>query len=158
MLFFDEIDALAPIRISGDRLGTDRIVSQLLLEMDNIMNANGLIVIAATNRPDRVDPALMRAGRFDFILELPLPNCDERREIFKIHTASLPLAADINLDALAECTEGITGSDIETICKHAAMLATKRFTKEIDPQGYDFDNFLILKQDFVEGLAKVVRK
>ena len=157
ILFFDELDALAPIRMNTDRLGTDRLVSQLLLEMDNMMDTSSVIVIAATNRPDKVDPALLRAGRFDFMIELPLPDVKERWEIFKIHTAEIPLAADVDLDYLSKCTEGATGSDIEAICKHAAMLAMKRFTQNFVYQGDDCREFLVQKQDFREGLDEVVK-
>ncbi len=126
ILFFDEIDALAPVR-AGDRQGGGRLVSQLLLELDNLMDAAGVVVVAATNRPDLLDPALMRSGRFDYRIELPKPGPAEREEIFRIHTDGVPLGADIDLSLLAGRTDGLVGADIETLCKHAAMAAIKRY-------------------------------
>jgi transitional endoplasmic reticulum ATPase len=158
ILFFDEIDAMAPIRISGDLSGSDRLVSQLLLELDNISNITDIIVVAATNRPDKVDPAFMRAGRFDFIIELPLPNHQERLAIFKIHTARIPVAQDVDFSYLADSTAGITGSDIEAICKHATMGALKRFTSHLESKSYDLSSFLVMSQDFVEGLGEIAMK
>lgn len=158
ILFFDEIDAMAPIRTSGNLVGNDRLVSQLLLELDNISNINTVIVIAATNRPDKIDPALMRAGRFDFILELPLPNHPERLEILKIHSASIPIAKDFDLNYLAENTDGMTGSDIEAICKHATMIALKRLTSPLGSRREDLSNFLVLSRDFTEALGEIAMK
>lgn len=155
ILFFDEIDAMAPIRMNRDLLGSDRLVSQLLLEIDHISRVAGVIVVAATNRPDKVDPAFMRAGRFDFILELPLPNVQERLEIFKLYTAQVPLATEVDLGDLAEKTAGKTGSDIEAICKQATFVALKRLTNQSDSKGYDDQHLSVLKQDFVDGLHEV---
>lgn len=126
ILFFDEIDALAPVR-SGDRQGGGRLVSQLLMELDNLMDAAGVVVVAATNRPDILDPALMRAGRFDYRIELPKPGPAEREEIFRIHTDGIPLGDDIDFPCLAGRTAGLVGADIESLCKHAAMSAIKRY-------------------------------
>ena len=125
ILFFDEIDAMAPVR-SGDNQGGGRLVSQLLMELDNLMDAAGVIVIGATNRPDMLDPALMRAGRFDYRIELPRPAAAERLEIFHIHTEGVPLAPAVDFSELANRSEGLVGSDIEAVCKHAAMTAIKR--------------------------------
>lgn len=126
ILFFDEIDALAPVR-SGDRQGGGRLVSQLLIELDNLMDAASVIVIGATNRPDILDPALLRAGRFDYRIELPKPDQAAREEIFRIHTEGVPLAEDVDFAFLAEHTEGMAGADIESLCKHAALSAIKRY-------------------------------
>jgi transitional endoplasmic reticulum ATPase len=129
ILFFDEIDAMVPIRGSGstDAHVTERVISQFLAEMDGIEELKGVVVLAATNRLDIIDPALLRSGRFDLLLELPIPGENARFEIFKIHTKNKPLANDINLKSLAKETEGIVGSDIEFICKKSAMFAIKEF-------------------------------
>ncbi|TWH47826.1 CDC48 family AAA ATPase [Sporomusa sp. KB1] len=156
ILFFDEIDALAPVRAVTDRNGTDRLVSQLLLELDSLMDSANVIVVAATNRPDMVDPALMRPGRFDYIVELPLPNKAERLEIFKIHTAKMPLADGIDLDELIISTEGAVGSDIEAICKHAALSAMKRYVS--DSQSIATHIYKVLNEDFGYGLRQISLK
>lgn len=158
ILFFDEIDALAPVRAVTDRNGTDRLVSQLLLELDSLMDSANVIVVAATNRPDMVDPALMRPGRFDYIVELPLPNKAERLEIFKIHTVKIPLADDVDLGELANSTEGAAGSDIEAICKHASLSAMKRYVS--DPQSIATlsDIYKVSSEDFGYGLRQISLK
>jgi transitional endoplasmic reticulum ATPase len=158
ILFFDEIDAMASIRVSGDVLGSDRLVSQLLLEIDNMINITDVILVAATNRPDKVDPAFMRAGRFDFILELPLPNHQERLAIFEIYTARIPIAKDIDFNDMAKSTDGMTGSDIEGICKHATMVALKRLTSQLGSKSYDLSSFLVLSQDFTDGFDQIALK
>lgn len=148
LLFFDEIDALAPVR-AGDRVGTERLASQLLLELDNLMDTAQVVVMAATNRPDLVDPALMRAGRFDFIIEFPLPALADRREIFRVHTRDVPLAPDVDLDEYARATEGVSGATIEAICKYAAMLALQRFLRA----GEDKERqFCVTDRDFQVAL------
>ncbi|MDR3565885.1 MAG: CDC48 family AAA ATPase [Negativicutes bacterium] len=130
ILFFDEIDALAPARRAGEKQGSDRLVSQLVLELDNLLDTAGVIVIAATNRPDMVDPALVRAGRFGFKIELPKPTRPDREDIFKIHTDGVPLAGDVNFDLLAGRTDGLVGSDIEAICKQASLTGLKRIIRQ----------------------------
>jgi transitional endoplasmic reticulum ATPase len=128
IVFFDEIDAIAPIRgASADSHVTERVVSQFLTELDGIEELKGVIVLAATNRLDIVDPALLRAGRFDFRLELPIPDAKARLEIFNIHTRGKPLTADVDLKALADTTDGIVGADIAAICRRASMLAIREF-------------------------------
>ena len=129
ILFFDEIDSLVPKRGSSstDAHVTERVISQFLTEMDGIEELKGVMVLAATNRMDLVDPALLRSGRFDLLLELPEPDEATRLEIFKIHTKNKPLAKDVDLKELAEETEGKVGSDIEFICKKASMLAIREF-------------------------------
>jgi len=129
ILFFDEIDSIVPRRGSSstDAHVTERIISQFLTEMDGIEELKGVVVLAATNRPDLIDPAMLRSGRFDLSLELPLPDEKTREEIFKIHTQNKPLAKDIDLEKLARETEGKVGADIEFICRKAAMLAIREF-------------------------------
>jgi len=129
ILFFDEIDAIVPKRSSAstDSHVTERVISQFLTELDGIEELKGVLVLAATNRLDLVDPALLRSGRFDLMLELPKPDQKAREEIFKIHTKNKPLAKDVDLKRLAMETEGKTGADIEFICRKASMLAIREF-------------------------------
>ena len=128
IVFFDELDAIAPIRgAGGDSHVTERVISQFLTEMDGMEELKGVIVLAATNRMDIIDPALLRAGRFDFQLELPVPDARARLEIFNIHTRGKPIAADVDLKALADNADGLVGADIEAICRRASMLAIREF-------------------------------
>ncbi len=136
IVFFDEIEALAPLRGSGgDTQVTERVVSQLLTELDGIEELKGVVVLAATNRLDRVDPALLRPGRFDFLVELPLPDRQARLEILHVHTRGMPLADDVNLEALAAVTEGQTGADLEGLCHRAALLAIREYLEEQGDMG-----------------------
>src|SRR5216683_5471854 len=128
IVFFDEIDALAPRRGGGnDGNVGDRVIAQLLTEMDGIEGREGVIVLAATNRPELIDTALLRPGRFDLIVELAYPNEEERRAIFSIHTKGRPLAPDITMEELASLTEGRSGADIEAICRRASLLALREW-------------------------------
>jgi len=124
ILFFDEIESLVPAR-SVQEAGSlfPRLVSQLFRELDGLHGSLGVVVVGATNRPDLMEPALLRAGRFDYVLELPLPTRDERREILAIHAEGLPLEDDVDLGEIAEATGGWTGADLELVCKKAAILA-----------------------------------
>ncbi len=126
IIFFDEIDSLAPRRGGGNDSNVgDRVIAQLLTEMDGIEGREGVIVVAATNRPDMIDPALLRPGRFDLIVELQYPNEIERQAIFKVHLRDRPLAPEITIEELARLTEGRSGADIEAICRRAALLALR---------------------------------
>ncbi len=127
IIFFDEIDSIAPARgYRHDTSGvTDRIVNQLLTELDGIEPLRRVVVIAATNRPDIVDPALLRPGRFDRLIYVPPPDFKARLEIFKVHTRKMPLADDVNLEELAKITEGYTGADIAAVCREAAIIALR---------------------------------
>ncbi len=129
ILFFDEIDSIVPRRGSSstDAHITERVISQFLTEMDGIEELKGVVVLAATNRLDLVDPAILRSGRFDILFELPKPDEKTREEIFKIHTKNKPLAKEINLKEFAKDTEGKVGADIEFICRKAAMLAIREY-------------------------------
>ena len=156
ILFLDELDALAPPRGSGDTTHvSDRVVTQLLTEMDGIEELKGVVVLAATNRPDMIDPALLRAGRFDVILELPAPDRDARLDIFAIHTRGTPLAPDVSLDVLAEQSEGLTGAEIEGICHKASMLAIREFVEQHKGQPSDYSRFLVTMHHFHEALETV---
>lgn len=129
ILFFDEIDSIVPSRGSSstDAHVTERVISQFLTEMDGIEELKGVVVLAATNRLDLIDPAILRSGRFDILFELPKPDEKTREEIFTIHTKNKPLAEDVDLKELAKETGGKVGSDIEFICKKASMLAIREF-------------------------------
>ncbi|MCE4604465.1 MAG: AAA family ATPase, partial [Aeropyrum sp.] len=126
VVFFDEIDAIAPTR--GTDIGTrvtERIVSQLLTELDGVSELHDVVVIAATNRPDMVDPALLRPGRLEKMIYVPPPDIESRIEILKIHTRKVPLADDVDLLEIARKTEGYTGADIEALVREASLAALR---------------------------------
>jgi transitional endoplasmic reticulum ATPase len=130
IIFFDEIDSIVPRR--GGRFDsgvTDRIVNQLLTEMDGLERLEGVVVIAATNRPDIIDPALLRPGRFDRLIYVPPPDEKARLEILKVHTRRMPLAEDVDLLEIAKKTEGYTGADLAAVCKEAALAALREAGK-----------------------------
>ena len=153
ILFVDEIESIVPIRGGGDSSGvTERVISQFLAEMDGIEELKGVVVLAATNRLDLVDPALLRSGRFDLLLELPKPDEKTREEIFKIHTKGKPLAKDVDLKELAKKTEGRTGSDIEFICRKASMLAIREYIEQKSEGRSQKSEFKISKRHFEEAI------
>ena len=149
ILFFDEIEALVPKRgkMMGDQV-TERVVSQFLTEMDGIEELKGVMVLASTNRPDLVDPALLRPGRFDFVLKLPKPDLKAREEIFKVHTKGKPLGKDVNLNSLAKETEAMSGAEIASICQKASLLAIREF---LGSKEKNLKNLTIEKKHFVEA-------
>ncbi|MFW6421642.1 MAG: CDC48 family AAA ATPase [Candidatus Bipolaricaulota bacterium] len=131
ILFFDEIDSLATERVgSGGNQVIERVVSQLLVELDGIEELHGVVVIGATNRPDIVDPALLRSGRLDVQLELPKPDLGARKEIMQVHTRDKPLSPDLTLDEVARDTKGLVGADLESICQKASIMAIRRVVDE----------------------------
>ena len=144
IVFFDEVDSLAPKRgTSSDSNVTERVVNQLLTEMDGMEDLYDIVVVAATNRPDMVDPALLRPGRFDRIILTPVPDEKARTEIFKVHTKEMPVNADI--EKLAKMTEGYAGADIEAICREAAIYALRQ----------NFNAKSVEEEHFTEALKKV---
>jgi transitional endoplasmic reticulum ATPase len=156
IIFFDEIDAIAPQRgTAGDGHVSERVLSQLLTELDGIEELKGVLVLAATNRLDILDPALLRPGRFDSLIALPAPDQEARREIFRVHTMGLPLAEPPDLDCLAQATEGFVGSDIEGVCRKAATLAIRDFLAASENERPDYATFVIGKRHFREALALV---
>jgi transitional endoplasmic reticulum ATPase len=161
IIFFDEIDALTPRRgAGGDTSVAERVVGQFLTELDGIEELKGVTVLAATNRPDIIDPALLRAGRFDVHLELPAPDEKARRQIFEIHTRGKPLGSDVDLERLAAATDGLVGSDIEAICREASMLAIREFVGD-DVSAHpsqDLDSFTVAARHFVQALHQVGRQ
>ncbi len=157
VVFFDEIDAIAPARGSlGDTHVTERVISQLLTELDGLEELRDVTVIAATNRPDIIDPALLRPGRFDRLIYIPPPDKKARKEIFKIHTRKKPLAKDVDLDELAERTEGYTGADIAAVCNEAVMAAIREYISKggkMDKE--EIKKLKIEKRHFEEALKNV---
>ncbi len=133
IIFFDEIDAIAGKRgmDSGAKV-TERMVNQLLTEMDGLEELTDVVVIGTTNRPDMLDTALLRPGRFDRIISTTVPDKESRLEIFKIQTKEMPLSKDVNLDKLAERTEGYVGADIEGVCREAGLLALRENIKAVE--------------------------
>jgi transitional endoplasmic reticulum ATPase len=140
IVFFDEIDAIAGRRGSGGGATVERMVAQLLTEMDGITQPGGLMVLAATNRPDLIDPALLRPGRFDLVLEMPLPDAAARAAMLAVHVRRMPLGDDVDLAALAAATEDCVGADIAGLCRLAALAALARDPDTKDPRvtGQDF--------------------
>ena len=156
ILFFDEIDSVVPRRGSSstDAHVTERVISQFLTEMDGIEELKGVVVLAATNRLDMVDPAILRSGRFDILFELPKPDEKTREEIFKIHTKNKPLAKEINLKEFAKDTEGKVGADIEFICRKAAMLAIREYIEaQSSKSKAQSPELRITKQHFEKALG-----
>ncbi|MGB9674999.1 MAG: CDC48 family AAA ATPase [Candidatus Nanoarchaeia archaeon] len=163
IIFIDEIDAIAPKREESYGEVERRVVAQLLALMDGLKARGKVIVIAATNRPDALDPALRRGGRFDREIEIGVPNKDGRLEILKIHTRNMPLAKDVNLEELAEATHGFVGADLETLCKEAAMAALRRMLPQFSlnlkenervPQEI-LEKLHVTKADFKDALRLV---
>ena len=147
IVFFDEIDSLVPRRGSGygDSGVTYLVISQLLTEIDGITALQDVVVIAASNRPDIVDPAVLRPGRFDRLIYVPEPSEESRLQIFKIHTNGMPLAKGMSLQELAQMTKGYSGADIQSVCREAAMYALRK----------DMNSKEVLLGDFEEALKRI---
>jgi len=147
IVFFDEIDAIAPSRGLGygDSRVTERVISQLLTEIDGLITLQNVVVIGATNRPDILDPALLRPGRFDRRIYVPPPDYEARLEILKIKTRNMPLAEDVNLEELAKRMEGYSGADIDSVCREAALNALRR----------DINAKEVTLKDFEEAMAGI---
>lgn len=159
VVFFDEIDAIAGERgrTSGDSGVSERVVSQLLTELDGLEELEDVVVIATTNRPDLIDQALMRPGRLDRQIHVPVPDQEARRAIFEIHTRDKPLADDVSLDWLARQTENYVGADIEAVCREAAMVASREFINSVTPEEIDesVGNVRLSREHFEEALDEV---
>src|ERR1700733_3388566 len=149
ILFFDTIDAIAP-RFGADQFGTDiyqRILSQLLREIDNLRDVKGVLLLAATNRPERVEPALLRSGRFDYILPFAKPSAADRAAIMRLCCQRVPLASDLDFDDFARQAEGFTGADLESLCKKATLNAIAELQN-----GIRVKPFVVLRNDFLTVL------
>ena len=160
IIFIDELDSIAPKREDVTGEVERRVVAQLLTMMDGLETRGQVIVIAATNRLDSVDPALRRPGRFDREIELGVPDENGRQEILRIHTRGMPLADDVNIDGLAENTHGFVGADIESLTKEAAMKALRRYLPEIDLDEEDIppsllDRMIVKRSDFRSALNEI---
>jgi transitional endoplasmic reticulum ATPase len=127
IIFLDELDALVPVRGggAGEPHVTERVVNQLLSEMDGLEELHGVVVIGATNRPDIIDPALLRPGRFDELIMAPVPDVESRQKIFQVHLKKVPLAEDIDMEALIDQTENYTGADIAAVVRKAGRMALR---------------------------------
>ncbi len=160
IVFFDEIDAIAPARgaLGSDSHVTERVISQLLTELDGLEVLTNVIIIGATNRPDIIDAALLRPGRFDRLLYVPPPSKESRIQIFKIHTSKKPLADDVDIVSLANQTEGYTGADIAALASAAVMLALREhIAKYKDPKQADRakGELKIHMKHFEEAMKKI---
>ncbi len=155
IIFFDEIDALAPRRGGGsDSQVTERMVSQLLTELDGIEELKGVVVLAATNRIDRLDPALLRPGRLEFHVELPMPDAAARRAILKVQTRHMPLGKDVDIEALVKSTEGLVGADLEGLCRQAALFAIREIVTPAEEAGAAMHKLKVTKRHFEMALAE----
>ena len=160
IIFIDEIDSIAPKReeVSGEL--EKRIVSQLLTLMDGMKSRGKVVVIAATNRPDSIDPALRRPGRFDREIEIGIPDDEGRLQILNIHTRGMPLDTDVNIKQIAKTTHGFVGADLEVLCKEAAMRSLRRILPEINLEEEKvskevLQKIKITKNDFTDALKEV---
>ncbi len=144
VIFFDEFDSLVPRRGMGyaDSGVTERVISQLLTEMDGLITLEDVVIIAATNRPDIVDPAVLRPGRFDRLIYVPEPDEKARLEIFKIYTKEIPLTKDVDLEALANKTKSYSGADIDAVCREAALNALRQNIQSKEVTLADFQKAL----------------
>ncbi|MHA1507936.1 MAG: CDC48 family AAA ATPase [Promethearchaeota archaeon] len=161
IIFIDEIDAIAPKRETVTGEVERRVVAQLLASMDGLHSRGKVIVIGATNRPNSLDPALRRPGRFDREIEIKVPNEKGRREVFQIHTRSMPLDKKISLKEFANITHGFVGADISAVCREAAMAALRRYLPQINLDSDVIDPELleqieVTKADFEEALKEVM--
>jgi transitional endoplasmic reticulum ATPase len=160
IIFFDELDAIAPTRGGnhGDSHVTERVISQFLTEMDGLEILTNVVVIGATNRPDIIDPALLRPGRFDRILYVPPPDRDSRLQILKIYAKRKPLAEDVSIEQLADKTDGYTGADLASLSSAAVMLSLREHIKKYpDPkeaEKYNQDLKITMKH-FEEAMKKI---
>ncbi len=140
IIFFDELDSLAPRRgVSEDSHVAERVVNQLLTEIDGLQELHDIVILGSTNRPDMIDTALLRPGRFDRIILVPVPDKETRLSIFKIHTKDMPLSKSVSVEELAEKTDGYVGADIEVVCREAAILALRSDinAKEVTQEHFD---------------------
>lgn len=144
VIFFDEVDSLVPRRGAGysDSGVSERVISQLLTEMDGIVTLEDIVIIAATNRPDIVDPAVIRPGRFDRLIYVPEPDEGSRLQIFKVYTKDMPLAKDVNVANWATLAKGYSGADIEALCREAAMHALRQDVNSKEVSTKDFEEAL----------------
>ena len=159
ILLFDEIDSLAPTRSadSSDSHVSQRVISQLLTEMDGVEELKGVLVVATTNRMDMLDPALLRPGRLDLLMEVPPPDAAGRAKIFEVHLRGKPVSADLGLDDLARRTDGFTGADIERVCHRAALAAVREFIEKHGDAG-DPSRMEITRDEFAKAIQELATR
>ncbi|HXL50432.1 MAG TPA: CDC48 family AAA ATPase [Candidatus Limnocylindrales bacterium] len=147
IVFFDELDSVAPRRGTdlGDSGASERVISQLLTEMDGIESLVNVVVIGASNRPDIIDPAILRPGRFDRLIYVPAPDHATRLQILKIHTRNMPLTPDVDLDQITSKTAGYSGADIEAVCREAGLISLRR----------DIETKSVTLEDFRDAMERV---
>ncbi len=156
IIFFDELDVITPRRGEGsDSHVTERVIGQFLTEMDGIEELKGVLVLAATNRMDQIDPALLRAGRFDYLIEIPIPDEETRLKIFQVHTKDKPMEKGIDFKKFAQETEGMTGADIELICKKAALMTIRN---AIGKQVIGDKELIITADDIMRAIEDVKQR
>jgi transitional endoplasmic reticulum ATPase len=159
VVFFDEIDSIATERgrNTGDSGVSERVVSQLLTELDGLESLEDVVVVATTNRPDLIDSALLRPGRLDRHVHVPVPDEDARRAIFEVHSEHKPLADDVDLDELASRTEGYVGADIEAVCREASMAASREFINSVSREevAESVGNVRVTMAHFEQALEEV---
>ena len=160
IIFIDELDAIAPKREETNGEAERRTVAQLLTLMDGLKSRGQVVVIGATNRPDSLDPALRRPGRFDREIEIGVPDADERREVLEIHTRNMPIEEDVDLNKLANTTHGFVGADLESLCKEAAMRVVRRILPEIKTDDEEIPEevlkkIIVTKDDFKSALKEI---
>jgi transitional endoplasmic reticulum ATPase len=159
VIFFDEIDALAPTRgMGGDSMVTERVVSQLLTELDGIQALTGVVVLAATNRIDMVDPALVRPGRFDKIISIPLPNKEARLQILSLSLEGKQKDPDVDVDALVEMTEGFSGADLAALTNTAVSMVLQEYVAKypkIDDAKAHIKEAIVTMDHFKKAAKKV---
>ena len=160
IIFIDELDAIAPKREETNGETERRTVAQLLTLMDGLKSRGQVVVIGATNRPDSLDPALRRPGRFDREIEIGVPDADERREVLEIHTRNMPIEEDVDLNKLANTTHGFVGADLESLCKEAAMRVVRRILPEIKTDDEEIPEevlkkIIVTKDDFKSALKEI---
>lgn len=151
IIFFDEIDALVPLRGSGESPAVERVLSQLLTELDGIEELQGVVILAATNRVDLLDPALLRPGRFDVIITLNLPDLSTRQKIFEVHLRQKPLAAKISSAELARASEGFSAAEIQQVCQSAGLMALRDYLAS-QKRG----ELRIHERHFLEALKQII--
>ena len=154
IIFFDELDSLVPKRgTSSDSHATESVVSQILTEIDGLEELHNVLIIGATNRLDIIDPALLRPGRFDRIIEVPKPDAKSREHIFRIHTKRKPLAGDVDFTKLVELTDGFTGAEIAEVCNRAAIIGLKRY---VGGKVISVKDIKITQADLAEAIQKIM--
>jgi transitional endoplasmic reticulum ATPase len=156
IIFLDEVDALVPRRGGGDGSHvTENVVSQILTEIDGLEELHNVLIIGATNRLDIVDPAILRPGRFDRIIEVPLPDAKGRSNIFKIHTKKKPLAKDVDLEKIVELTDGFSGAEIAAVANRSGITALKRY---VNGKSGSIKEIKITQNDLIDAIGKVKPK